>query len=53
MVRQTNHNTHTLRLAIRDKCERGGRMWYEKNILLNFEMMWFIDCIFVTVALQC
>lgn len=31
MVRQTNQNTHELKLAIRDKCGRGGRRWYERR----------------------
>ena len=33
MLRQTNQNTRELKTTIRDKCGRGGRMWYERKQL--------------------
>lgn len=33
MLRQTNQNTRELKTAIRDKCGRGGRAWYERKQL--------------------
>lgn len=30
-VRQINRNTHAIKCILRDKCGRGGRVWYERK----------------------